>query len=116
MRRGLLLTLERQVLTKVDLHCLLRAFRAAFGIVNDSLFADSKANHRRILRPVLNVSGDAVLLRQDLLEDIVGCTCAHCYGRTATLDASPCDKITDSEVMGVVWVGWKEVQAASSLG
>lgn len=115
-REGFVLTLERQILTEVNLHGLLRTLCAAFRIIDHSFLADRKSNHWRVLRPLLEGCRDVVLLRQDLLEDVVGRTCSHCYSRTASLDASPCDQVTDSEVVSVVWMGWKKVQAVRVLG
>lgn len=112
---GTELTLETQVFTKVDLHGLFRTFCAAFGIIYDSFLADRKPDHWRVLRPVLECCRNAILLGQDLLEDVVGCTCAHCDSRATTLDARPCDKIADSQVVGVIGVRRKVVQAVQQL-
>ena len=101
---GPLLTLERQVLAEVNLHCLLRTLCTTFGIVYHSFLTDGKADHGRVLGPVFEICGDTVLLGQDLLEDVVGCAGAHRDGGAAALDAGPGDEVADGEVMGVVWV------------
>ena len=98
------LTLEGQILAKVDLHCLLRALCTTFRIVNNGFLTDSKTNHWRVLRPFLEVCGNAIPFRQDLLENVVCCTRAHRDSRAATFDTRPRDDVTDGEMVGVVWV------------
>lgn len=113
--KGTGLTLKCQIFAEVDLHGLFRAFCASFGIVNNGFLADSKPDHWRVLRPVLDVCRYVILLFQYLLKDVVGCTCAHGDSCATTFDANPSYQVTDGEVMSIVWMGWKEVQAIVGL-
>lgn len=96
------LTLEGKIIAKVDFHGLFRAFRPSFGIIYDSLLTDRKPDHRGVLGPFLYCRRNVKLLGQDLLEDVVGRTRAHCYSRTATLDTNPGNKIADGQMVGII--------------
>jgi hypothetical protein len=105
------LTFERQIVTEIDLHEVFRALRTAFRIVHDGLFADCKTDHGRILGPIPESRWDSELLEQDLLENVFGCSGPHCDCGTAAFDPWPGDEVADCEVVGVVLVGWEEVEA-----
>lgn len=106
------LTLEGQILAEVYFHGLLGAFRATFRVVHDGLLANRKPNHRWVLRPVFDVCRNTILLFQDLLEDVIGCTRAHSDSCATALDSDPSYKVTNSEMMSIVWVGGEEIEAA----
>ena len=103
--------MEPQILPKVNIHHLLRALRPTLGVVHHGLLANCKADHGRVTWPVSESRRDPKALGQDLLENVLGGSSAHCNRRAAAFDPRPGDEVPDGEVVGVVGVGWEEVEA-----